>query len=299
MQAKALPASGLILPSETRAVAQTLRAQLAAAPADPRNQLLIDALAGLGRGDGWGGTNANAEALLALADALAKGGLAQPVRQLTLSQNGKDSTAPIGGATALQRLEVASDSPATLAMAGEGPAAALWSRTSFVPAAPGSAAPALAQGFVVGRASLRLQAGGAPPLRVALDKAEQSLDYTVGTVIEDEVEVVNPADRHHVAISVPLAAGMEPLNPALATAPPEAKPSAQPELPPSYVAFLDDRVEYFYESLPKGTYHFRFRSRATIPGRFTQPSARAQLMYDDAVLGASPGAVVAISRGAE
>ena len=296
LQAKALPTSGLILPTETRAVAQTLRAQLIAAPGDVRNQMLIDALAGLGRGDGWGSTNANAEALLALADALSGGGAARPVRDLTLTQAGKDHSMPIGGGTPLQRLDTATDAPATVAIAGTGPAPALWSRTSFVPAAPGSSAAAVTQGFVVSRTALRIQTGGAPPLRVPLDKAGLTLDHTVGAVIEDEVELVNPADRHHVAITIPLAAGMEPLNPALATAPPEAKPSAAPELAPSYVSFLDDRVEYFYETLPKGTYHFRFRSRATIPGRFTQPAARARMMYDDAVTGASPGAVVAVTR---
>lgn len=298
LQAKALSSSGVILPTETRAVAQTLRAQLAAAPGDPRNQMLIDALAGLGRGDGWGSTNANAEALLALADALAK---AEPLGGGTakVAQDDKVLSLEVTSVRGTVPLSIRPDTPAAVTVLGEWGKPVLWVRTSFVPAAPGSAAAAVTQGFVVSRAALRIQAGGAPPLRVPLDKPGLTLDHAVGAVIEDEVELVNPADRHHVAITIPLAAGMEPLNPALATAPPEAMPSAQPELAPSYVSFLDDRVEYFYETLPKGTYHFRFRSRATIPGRFTQPAARAQMMYDDAVVGASPGALVSVVRGAE
>jgi len=44
---------------------------------------------------------------------------------------------------------------------------------------------------------------------------------------------VNPTTRHYVAVVVPLAAGMEPLNPNLATAPPEARPSKSLTLPPT------------------------------------------------------------------
>ncbi len=99
-----------------------------------------------------------------------------------------------------------------------------------------------------------------------------------------------------MAVVIPLAAGMEPLNPALATAPPEAKPSHAPSLEPTYVAFLDDSVEYFYETLPKGTFDFAFRTRATVPGRFIQPAASAEMMYQGSVRGNGNGAEVVIER---
>jgi alpha-2-macroglobulin len=95
---------------------------------------------------------------------------------------------------------------------------------------------------------------------------------------------------------VPLAAGMEPLNPALATAPPEAKSTGTLTLQPSYVAFLDDKLAYFYDVLPQGTYDFYFRTRAQIPGSFIQPAAQAEMMYDGAVRGNSPGARIEVSR---
>ena len=85
--------------------------------------------------------------------------------------------------------------------------------------------------------------------------------------------MVNPTERHYVAIVVPLAAGMEPLNPNLATAPPEAKPAGTLTLAPTYVAYLDDRVAFYYNTLPKGTYDFYFRTRATVAGSFIQPPA--------------------------
>jgi len=95
---------------------------------------------------------------------------------------------------------------------------------------------------------------------------------------------------------VPMAAGMEPLNPGLATAPPEATPSAGLTLRPTYADYADDSVAFFYNSLPKGTYDFRFRVRAFTPGQYVQPAARAEMMYDASTVGTSPGAVVAITR---
>jgi uncharacterized protein YfaS (alpha-2-macroglobulin family) len=85
------------------------------------------------------------------------------------------------------------------------------------------------------------------------------------------------------------------MDPTLATSPPEAIPSAQPTLAPSYVAFLDDRVSYFYDTLPAGTYDFYFRTKASVPGRFIQPAAQAVMMYNDAVTGNGAGAVVEIT----
>jgi uncharacterized protein YfaS (alpha-2-macroglobulin family) len=104
------------------------------------------------------------------------------------------------------------------------------------------------------------------------------------------VQVVNPKNRNYVAVMVPLAAGMEPLNPNLATAPPEAKPAGNVTLTPSYVAFMDDHVAFYYNALPAGTYDFYFRTRASTSGSFIQPSAKAEMMYDAAVHGSSPGA---------
>jgi alpha-2-macroglobulin len=115
-------------------------------------------------------------------------------------------------------------------------------------------------------------------------------------VIEEHVQVVNPKDRSYVAITVPLAAGMEPLNASLATAPPEAQPSGKNTRAPTHYAFGDDRAIYYFDALPKGTYDFYFRTRASSEGTFTQPAAVAEMMYDGTVTGRSPGARVIVAR---
>jgi alpha-2-macroglobulin len=121
------------------------------------------------------------------------------------------------------------------------------------------------------------------------------LAATVGDVVEDHVQVVSPDDRHYVAIVVPLAAGMEPMNPKLATASADAAPAGKATVEPTYAAYLDDRVAFYYDTLPKGTLDLYFRTRATTAGRFIQPAAVAEMMYDGSVRGTSAGGVVTIA----
>ena len=70
LQAGGASRSGLVLPSETRTVAEVVRAVAGLQPKNPKLPLLVDALVTLGRDDGWGSTNANASALLALSELL-------------------------------------------------------------------------------------------------------------------------------------------------------------------------------------------------------------------------------------
>jgi uncharacterized protein YfaS (alpha-2-macroglobulin family) len=129
---------------------------------------------------------------------------------------------------------------------------------------------------------------GAPLERLVPD-ADGAFHVTIGDVLEEVVELATPEERTHVAITLPLAAGLEPLNPHLATAPAEATPSAAPTLTPTWTSFGDDRVFYAYERLPKGHYRFVFRLRAQIAGSFTQPPGEAETMYQAGVYGASAG----------
>ncbi|MCP4899227.1 MAG: hypothetical protein GY906_19865, partial [bacterium] len=178
----------------------------------------------------------------------------------------------------------------------DSPLLVVRAEVSWVPAADGSLTPSDASGFVVSR-EMHVVRGADQPLELhPLSQPGETLTLTVGDILEDHVEVVNPTDRYYVAVVVPLAAGMEPLNPRLATAPPEATPSAGLTAEPTYSAYLDDHVAFYYNSLPKGTYNFYFRTRATIPGRFIQPAASTELMYDSTVRGNSNGASIEIAK---
>ena len=286
-----------IFPSETRTLAEMLQATTA--QNDPRRQYIVTALTTLGGGDGWGSTNANAEALLALTGYLKSDTGAAP-QSVNVTLPGGPQTLALSGKQPLQRVVTTDGGAAQVTAAGATAAnpVSVQDDLTWLPEADGSTVAPAANGFVVTRESDLIDLSGAPPTRTLLSQAGITLHYNVGDVIEDHLEVVNPQERHYVAITVPLAAGMEPMDPALATAPPEATPSAPPTLAPSYVAFLDDRVSYYYDTLPAGTFDFYFRTKASVPGRFIQPAPQAVMMYKDSVSGNGAGAVVQIDAPA-
>jgi uncharacterized protein YfaS (alpha-2-macroglobulin family) len=287
--------NGLILPSETRTLAKVLRASASSPTADPRLPLLTDALVTLGQGDGWGSTQANAAAMLALSEVLKgqPGAATGETNKLKVTSGAETRTLEISAAKPLVQMN--SSSAAKMVLVSESNKLLVArAETSYLPQALGAQAGAGASGFVVAREILRVRAGSEPAERERLAKPGMVIKLAVGDVVEEHVEVVSNVRYNYVAVVIPLAAGQEPLNPKLATAPQEATPSGTLTAQPSYVAYLDDQVVYYYDTLEKGTYHFYFRSRATVPGQFTQPQARAELMYDEAVHGESVGARVEV-----
>ncbi|HUD73266.1 MAG TPA: alpha-2-macroglobulin family protein, partial [Dongiaceae bacterium] len=302
LQTTATARNGLILPTETRTVAEMARALARKDGKNPKLQLLIDALVNLGRDDGWGTTNANAAALLALGELLQPPYAGSTPKALQVKLGGGAPQALSLGPQAPIAYAVTTDEGSggagsvTVQPGAAGKPALVRLETVYLPAGDGAQVAATSDGFVVSREMLKLAAGGAPPERIALAEPGKTVRLRLGDVVEEHVRVVNPKDRHFVAVVAPLAAGLEPLNPALATAPPEAKPSNGLTLKPTYVAFLDDQVAYYYDTLPKGTFDFYFRTRGSIEGTFIQPAARAEMMYDGAVTGTSAGARVEVVR---
>lgn len=288
--------NGLILPSETRTVATLVRAGAVNSTTDARQQLLIDTLVNLGRGNGWGTTNANTAALLALSEVLRAAPRQGASSQVKLRMDDKERMLELNHANPIAQLVGATG--ASLRVWHEPGAQkkplAVRIETRYVAQAPGSHVAASAHGFVITRELQHFQGQNKLAAKILLDTPDKVLRLTVGDVVEDHVVVVTPDATHHVAIAVPLAAGLEPLNPRLATAPPEATPTGTLTLAPSYAAYLDDQVVFYYDTLPKGTYHFYFRTRATVAGHYTQPAARAELMYNEAVYGTTPGARIEV-----
>jgi hypothetical protein len=268
-------------------------------PEPARLQVLINALVTLGRGDGWGSTNANAAALLALAETL-QPPFAGSKPHVVQARFGVDPhNLSIGPDAPLAQLASASAEAGELTLQGSAEQGAVVARveTSYIPEASGSRVSSQSSGFVVTRELLRVpKANDVPAERIALSAPGTIVKLAIGEIIEDHVQVVNPEERHYVAVVVPLAAGLEPLNPQLATASTDAKSSGTLTLEPSYVAYLDDGVSFYYDTLPKGTYDFYFRSRATTAGSFIAPAAQAEMMYDGSVRGNSTGARVDVQR---
>lgn len=298
LQTRRTSRNGLILPSETRTLSSIVRSLGRYEPADPRYQKLIDALVHLGRGDGWGTTNANAAALLALTDVLKPPFAGSEAQEVEVKLAGGVRKLGLGPSSPTGYVVATAPGPGEVRRLGGGDRPlVVRAEASYLPAADGSQAPARRDGFVVER-ELLLQKTD-PPQRIDLAEPGRTVELMVGDVVEEHVRVVNPADRYYVAVVIPLAAGVEPLNPNLATAPPEARPTGELTLAPTYVAFLDDQIAFYYNSLPKGTYDFYVRTRASVEGSFIQPAAKAEMMYDGSVVGGSAGARIVVDRPGE
>ncbi|HEY8064376.1 MAG TPA: MG2 domain-containing protein [Methylosinus sp.] len=281
----------VILPSETRGLAEMLRAVAVASPSDPRAGLLREALLRLGEGDGWGSTNATAAAIDALAEVWRR---PQSPLVVALAQEGAGpQTLTLDANNPVLRKTSEAPSALTIANRGTAPIVALV-ETRYEPEESGAKALPVSEGFALTREMSRVRKADAPLEKIAAETGVVTL--AVGDVIEETAELVNPQDRTHVAISLPLPAGFEPLNPNLATSPAEAQPSSAPTLAPTSVSFGDDRVFYAYDSLPKGRYRFAFRAKAQTAGVFTEPPGVVETMYKKGLQAQSAGKRVEIAK---
>jgi len=160
------------------------------------------------------------------------------------------------------------------------------------------------------------------------EPGKQAVQFAAGDLLRVRVRVATPQERNFVAIEVPLPAGLEAVDTALATArvvPREKGEEAQesestegvPEEPGgpgdgrrpqaaaweeetgfwspfTYSEKRDDRVVYFADHLPPGVHLASFVARATTPGRFILKPAHAGEMYAPEVFGRSESGTLTV-----
>ncbi len=149
--------------------------------------------------------------------------------------------------------------------------------------------PALDRGFVVTRRYEAVDDEG----DVTRD-ADGTWRVRAGAVVRVRLEMVAPSTRYHVALVDALPAGLEPLNPALAVTP---DVDDEPELPSSpwwwqrpwfeHQNLRDERVEAFAPRIGAGVYSYDYMARATTPGHYVVPPAKAEQMYAPETFGRS------------
>ncbi len=107
--------------------------------------------------------------------------------------------------------------------------------------------------------------------------------------------MVADSRRYHVALVDPLPAGLEIVNPDLAVSGAPPQDPGQPEpygwwwWGPWYEHqnLRDERAEAFTSLLWDGVYDYTYIARATTPGHFVVPPAKAEEMYSPEVFGRS------------
>lgn len=281
---------GYFLGSSVSTLAATLEALVRLTPQDPRLELLRDALLARATGAGFGTTHDNRRALTALAAYLEKvtggrGKLHVTFAATSPAEPGAAEVVLDDNHQAARRTRSAAE-PARLTVTG-GPVGARIGY-SYLPEAPGDKVTARKDGFVVARSLTWLHAGNSAPTHHE-DQAGGSLTVNLGDVIELHARLTSDQARTQVALVVPMAAGLEPLNAALANASSDATPSEADSLAPTYVQRLDHEVRYYFTELPAGTFSFHFRVRASNEGSFVHPAPYAEMMYRESVRGRGVG----------
>ena len=160
------------------------------------------------------------------------------------------------------------------------------------------------EGFVVDRVYEAID----DPSDVTRD-ADGTWHIKAGAKVRIRLTMVADAARTHVALIDPLPAGLEPVNPALAvsqtTPPEEVSDSGDIGIAArgyfcwcwnwfEHQNLKDDRAEAFTSYLNGGTYEYTYIARATTPGQFVVPPARAEEIYAPEVFGRSGSAIVVV-----
>ncbi len=282
--------SGLYLGSSAASVSAVWEALLRVDPSNQKHPLIRDALISKATAsNGFGTTYDNRRAISAFALYLEKGQSGQP--KTTVSLSGLPDVVLDDGKKAARRI---TDSDVVPSLNVSGPTIAARMQVKFLPLQPGDQADPKKQGLIVTRSLTRYPADGSAPVNVEA-KPGQVVKVPLGEVIEVHTQLTTDEARNHVALVVPFAAGLEPMNPALENAGSDAKPSQADSLTPTYVQRLDGEVRYFFTQLPRGTHTFHFRVRASSEGSFVQPPPYSELMYREEVRGRGAGERVVVT----
>lgn len=266
--------------SEARTTSLWLSALLEQAPKDP---LILPLVAGLkqlrGPRGGWGTTQRNLYALVALADyARSQEASGGPV---TLRASASSETLFAGD---LAKTPVATfQRPLSALKAGtlrlEAARPTYFTLRRVTARLPG-AGDVVSEGFRVSRSYVD-EASGA-----ALEEAK------VGQLIRVRLRVEADALRERVALVDPIPAGVEVVNLKLAT---EARATRTRSYGWVHTELRDDRAAAFATRL-RGKRSFEYLVRATRAGRFAVPSAQVEAMYAPELRARTPAMTLTIAR---
>jgi alpha-2-macroglobulin len=272
--------------SDTRSSAILLIAMLRTDPQHPLVSKLTRGLLESRRGGRWSNTQENAYALLALADYAAVYEADAPDfdGRVWLNNTMLTSVHVEGrafefehGFTAMDTLlgvgagAQANDDPLLLERAGQG---RMYYRVGLEWASTATDKPAKAEGIRIDR-TLRSEAG-----IVGEDQF-----VTAGDLIALDIDIHITSALDHVALEVPLPAGLEAINLDLGKGTSAMKLSGSRGSWVSHQELRRDRAVLFADHIEPGKYRTTVALRATTPGEYVMPAGHAHMMYYPEVYG--------------
>jgi len=119
-----------------------------------------------------------------------------------------------------------------------------------------------------------------------------------GARVRVKLAMANENRRYHVALVDPMPAGLEAVNPTLGVSAPVPRDEAEAKKPANRYAWWyrswyehqnmrDERVEAFTQLLWEGVHDYAYVARATTPGNYVVPPAKAEEMYMPETFGRS------------
>lgn len=269
--------------SAARTEALTLMTLMQVSPQDPRIEKLVRGLRDRRRGGRWRTTQENAFALLAMSRYAARSEAEVPKQRVQAwigAQRVVDAefvgldADSVGGVVGLRRA-LEDPRPPHVVVQREG-AGRTYYRVGVEWTTPHDA-PARAQGVSITRTM---------PASVKL-----------GARTLVEITLTNDATLHHLAVEVPLPAGLEAVDTQLgagARARVAAGVRASPYV--SHSELRPDRIVLFFDELPPGTTRHSVPLVATTSGQFTLPAAVAEAMYEPQTRARTAQGTVVVTR---
>jgi uncharacterized protein YfaS (alpha-2-macroglobulin family) len=158
------------------------------------------------------------------------------------------------------------------------------------------------EGFVVDRIYEAVD----DPTDVRRD-ADGTWHMRAGALVRVRLTLVADSNHTNMALLDPLPAGLEALSPTLAASPrpPAENPEPGDDVLPEWYGWTwfdhenlrDDRAEVYSAYLVGGAYEYSYVARATTPGEFVVPPARAEEIYAPEVFGRSGSDRVVVGSG--
>jgi hypothetical protein len=181
--------------------------------------------------------------------------------------------------------------PVPLTVSAPGTAGQLYwtARLRYAPSA--AVLPALDSGFRVRRDYLPAQGNG-----------QAGTTFPAGALVRVRLTVTTPQARRNVVVDDPLPAGLEAVNPDLAsTARSDTTGTGATSVSRAWptgidhVELHDERVLLFATTLPAGTLTYTYTARATAPGTFAVAPVQAEEMYRPEVFGRNASSTLTVT----